>query len=933
MNILDKLPVGIITLDENFNITFVNETFFQFERFLRLNKEGLINSPITEISAIYGELKEEIQELQNLVPFEKEIDFDKKILGKFLSVIVKGVPVTEDEKFTGALLLYEDLIVAAETHEESILRTKQFKDAISVVSDFYCLADKEGKIIYSSDAKFETIIPGEAIIKAIKENDFLIEPKKGEYFKIAYKPVILKDKGNELIFISLKNVTTEISEKNNLKNRLKAAQLSHSVINSVYSPVLLINSEGGIEYANSSVTSLFGKNTGKLSKIERIVPEITIELISEVLFSPDIDALREIEIKVSGKQFKIQLKKFDKSSSLLLAEFFDTTEQKNEIEKLEEKLNILKKLFYRKNIIIKYNSKGQFLELSENHLLADEIFGDKKSGIEKIIPVNRDELFPQTESSFSFDKNGRVFFGHVVKGSDGYYLGVSDETERIKEKKKSEELEKRYNDLAENITEFFWQSKKINEKFTPPVYSDNSEKIIGYSADELNRNPKLWLKLIHPNDKKDLIRELRLFYSNKALSEKELVFRVITKNRKIIWLREIIKVKRDSAGNAVEIFAALGDVTSLMSRQEELKQKVDELEAMNSAKDRFVSIISHDLRTPFSSVLGFTDLLLNDNTLPEEKRREYIQYIQDSSNTMLNLVNSLLDWTRLQTGRIQFNPEKLSLSEVAQNSLAMLQGTAMKKGINLASNIDRNYFVHADKNLLSQVFNNLLGNAIKFTKAGDSISITARKPENSNVIEVTVADTGTGIREEDIPKLFRPDSKFTNLGTAGEKGTGLGLSLVSEIIKKHRGEIKVESKLGEGTKFIFTIPISSSLILLTDENQTDLLLYSKLIKSLFPEFIIETAKEKEEIERIISEKAPVLILSETNIENYSIFNLLEFLKTNVKKIKPSVIVLTRKISPKEAKVLESQGVRYVFSKPVDLSEFRSKILEAIKSSA
>jgi CheY-like chemotaxis protein/anti-sigma regulatory factor (Ser/Thr protein kinase) len=298
---------------------------------------------------------------------------------------------------------------------------------------------------------------------------------------------------------------------------------------------------------------------------------------------------------------------------------------------------------------------------------------------------------------------------------------------------------------------------------------------------------------------------------------------------------------------------------------------------------------------------------------------------------MLKLVNSLLDWTRLQTGRIQFNPEKLSLKEIVNDSIQTISGTAMQKGVRLFSEIKDDLYVHADQNLLAQVFNNLLGNAIKFTRKGDSITVSAKRSMKNNSIEVSVSDTGVGIEKEDIPKLFRADSKFTNPGTSGEKGTGLGLSLVAEIIKKHRGTIDVESESGKGTKFIFTLPVSSSLILLADSNTTDLLLYSKLIKSLFPEFNIETAKNKLEVEKVIAEKAPIIIITETDLEDYSVYNLLEFIKNESKKISPALIVLTRKISPKEILTLKNQGVQSVFSKPVELSEFRNAIQAAIKN--
>ncbi len=930
MNLLDNLPVGIITFDEKFNVNYINNTFFLFDMFTEMQRKELTGKPITELPGISTEIKNEIKELTNLIPFEKEIYFNEKISGKFLSVIVKGTPLEQEEIFKGGVLLFEDLIVITETHTEDFIRTKQFKEFISTITDFYLLTDKKGKLIYSSDSNVKNLFSIEEITKSIKEKNLIVKSNKGNYFKISHKPVILKSGGNVFEFIALNDVTNEIEEREKLLTQLKSAQISNGVLDAISTAAILVNELGEIEFYNRKALSLMESNEINKKKIATFFPEINNSIISEAIFPSQKNTLNSLDVTFGNKYLNVSISKFGISDSLALIELSDITSTKSIIGELQSKLKVVKKLFYRKNVLLKYDGKSALIELSENPVLAKEIFGEEKRKITELIPTETENLFPQNESIFEFSKNGRTFFAHVIRDNDLFYLGIADETERVREKEKLNALKNQLNNLIENSSEFYWESEKKEGKFTVPIYSPSVKKITGYSQSQFQENRNLWLKLIHPNDKKELIHQLRLLYSNKAVNEKELLFRIINRSRKIIWLREQINLKRDSEGNIEKIFATVQDVSSLMNRQEKLEKQVAELEAMNNAKDRFVSIISHDLRTPFSSVLGFTDLLLNDNTLPEDKRSEYIRYIQDSSNTMLKLVNSLLDWTRLQTGRIEFNPEKLSLKESVEESIGTVRGTAMTKGIKLSSDISNQLFVHADRNLISQVFNNLIGNAIKFTKAGDNISITAKRLDKENKVEITISDTGIGIRKEDIPKLFRPDSKITNLGTAGEKGTGLGLSLVSEIIKKHRGEIKVESELGKGTKFIFTLPVSSSLILLADRNQTDLLLYSKLIKSLFPEFIIETAKEKDEIERIVLEKAPVLIITETKMNDYSIYNLLEFIRLNEKKIKPSVIILTREISAKETQTLKTQGVNYVFSKPVDLSDFRNKILDAIK---
>jgi two-component system sensor histidine kinase/response regulator len=932
LNILENLPVGIITFNKDFIIDFVNDTLFDFDLFTKSKKEDFISHKLPDNPLFKKALKNGIEDLTQLFPFEKEIDYRKKISGKFLSLIVKGVPFTEAGDFSGGLLLIEDIKITEEVKGESLLRTNLFKDIISSVVDFYVLTDKAFNLIYSSDKTFAS---NSSLMKKLKSTlnsgEELLETEKGKTVQIAAKSIILRDKGAELLFITGKDISKEISERENILSELKSAKISEAALNKLSHPVFLVDETGKVILMNSHSKKMFRKSTAKNHYIQKVIVELTKEKISELIFSGSSSGKWESEIVHSKKHYKLIADKFDTSASLLIVELIDLSEFRERVTDLEKSLELLKKLFYKKNILLKYNSKGKLTGLSESKSLLKEIFKSDHKVISDLIPATKEELYPINESSFRIERNQRVFYVNVVRGGNEYIMGLNEETRRVRAEEKAAELENKYSRIVENMNEFYWESEKVNGEFSNPVYSDSVQKITGYSADELNRKPKLWLTLIHPNDKRQLISNLQLFYANKAVNENELQFRIISRSRKIVWLRQTMKVTRDENGMPIRIIAFDDDITTLMNNQQKMEEHVSELEDMNKAKDRFVSIISHDLRTPFSSVLGFTDLLLNDNSLPEEKRREYIHYIQDSSKTMLKLVNSLLDWTRLQTGRIQFNPEKLSLKEVVNNSIQTISGTAMQKGIRLFSEIKDDFYVHADQNLLAQVFNNLLGNAIKFTRKGDTITVSAKRSIKNNSIEVSVSDTGVGIAKEDIPKLFRADSKFTNPGTSGEKGTGLGLSLVAEIIKKHRGTIDVESEPGKGTKFIFTLPVSSSLILLADSNPTDLLLYSKLIKSLFPEFNIETAKNKFEIEKVVAEKAPVIIITETDLEDYSVYNLMEFIKNESKKISPALIVLTRKISPKEILSLKNQGVQSVFSKPVELSEFRTAIQEAIRN--
>ncbi|MBZ0198906.1 MAG: PAS domain S-box protein [Ignavibacteriaceae bacterium] len=231
----------------------------------------------------------------------------------------------------------------------------------------------------------------------------------------------------------------------------------------------------------------------------------------------------------------------------------------------------------------------------------------------------------------------------------------------------------------------------------------------------------------------------------------------------------------------------------------------EELKELNHTKDRFFSIVAHDLKSPFQGLLGYLHILTTEYaTLLEEEKKLFIKHIDELSRNTFSLLENLLEWSRIQTGRISFNPTAFNLLQDSQLTISLLKQTAVNKKITLDLSIDEKIIVNADKNMLSTVIRNLVFNAIKFTNAGGKITLSA-KPK-ADLIEISVADTGIGIRQDIVDKLFKIDENVSTKGTANELGTGLGLLLCKELIEKNSGNIRVESKVGKGSKFIFTLP-------------------------------------------------------------------------------------------------------------------------------
>ncbi len=533
-------------------------------------------------------------------------------------------------------------------------------------------------------------------------------------------------------------------------------------------------------------------------------------------------------------------------------------------------------------------------------------------------------------------KNGEIIIcefslGNYQIGKNDYIVILVRDITKEKEAQNALEIsEERYRSITENINEFIWVAERDVQELRVVLYTDAVLKITGFLPADFLNDTKLWHRIIHPNDIYSVITSLKKFYKSITKFSSEFEYRIINRNGDIYWIKNKISVIRDQNGKINKLFGLVSDITATKKSEEELKNYAESLKTLNDTKDRFLSIISHDLRTPFSSILGFTDILLNNRNLPQEKLYQYISFIHDSSTNMLNLVNSLLDWTRIQTGRVNFNPERINAKNLIHKSVQTSTGIALQKGIEIYVNIEKDINIHADENLMFQVFNNLLSNAVKFCKQGDKIEIGASKNINENQVEFWVSDTGVGIKEEDQEKLFKIETKFTLQGTSGEKGSGLGLSLVNDIIKKHGGNISVESKLGKGTKFIFTCPISSSNILLVDDVSTDRILYAKLLKSLLPNYnVIESSDGRDAFEKI-KQYNPAIVITDHQMPEVTGYELIKNTKSSKIKYKPPFILLSMYLEENLVEEYKSLGVEFTFSKPVNLTSFKFALEKSLK---
>lgn len=248
----------------------------------------------------------------------------------------------------------------------------------------------------------------------------------------------------------------------------------------------------------------------------------------------------------------------------------------------------------------------------------------------------------------------------------------------------------------------------------------------------------------------------------------------------------------------------LNDVTKRKSAELEIASKNRELERLNAEKNRFFSIIAHDLRSPFNAIIGLSELLVDEiEEKNYDKAQEFSTTILQSAQRAMALLKNLMEWAQLKTGKIEYNPEYFNVVALINETTLLYQEVAKSKSITLVEVLPNFLSLYADKAMISSILRNFISNAIKFTMPGGKVVVTVEeKPEE---IIFSVRDTGVGISKERIDDIFKIDHMYSTIGTHNERGTGMGLTLCKDFVDKHSGKIWVESEEKKGSVFYFAL--------------------------------------------------------------------------------------------------------------------------------
>lgn len=313
-----------------------------------------------------------------------------------------------------------------------------------------------------------------------------------------------------------------------------------------------------------------------------------------------------------------------------------------------------------------------------------------------------------------------------------------------------------------------------------------------------------WAEGVHPDDFDFCLQTYVTAFDKRESFLME--YRMKNKFGEYRWIRDFGRPFYDLDNSFLGYIGSCYDITEIKQNELIINQKNNELEKLNADKDLFMSILAHDLKSPFNSILGYLGLLTeNIHTYDINDIENQLSIINNSAQSVYNLLDAILMWINSESGKLPFEPQILNIKTICSNTLETLKSLANSKAIAIDYFVEENITAFADSNMLKTILRNLISNAIKFTNRGGRITINAEKVESDIII--TVSDSGIGISPETQNKLFKISQIHTSRGTADESGTGLGLLLCKEFVNKNGGEIWVESELGKGSTFKFTVPI------------------------------------------------------------------------------------------------------------------------------
>jgi PAS domain S-box-containing protein len=469
-----------------------------------------------------------------------------------------------------------------------------------------------------------------------------------------------------------------------------------------------------------------------------------------------------------------------------------------------------------------YDSNGRFLEV--NQITTDEMGYSKDELLQMTVldivqPEARELVIEQAAEKL---KMGGGIVETVCRCKDGSSLPIElnirsieynglpavlavarNITERQESKNEILIWKERYEAVvkASGHVVFTWDIETSDS-----TYSDQVKNMLGYSADELEGGFNRWLEFIHPEDKKSL--EKSVVQSLKTRIPAHLEYRFLRKDGRYITIEGDAHFMMNKEDDVIGVVGIIKDISERKNAEVTLLQAKALAEESNQIKSEFIANMSHELRTPLNAIIGFSQMM-NEKIVGDlnEKQTRYTSNILKSGNHLLELINDILDISKIESGNMEYTPDRMNLHELMDDIAVLVEPMLKEKGIHFEISAEPEKLeINADKMKMKQIMYNLLSNAIKFTSENGKVCFNS-KIMNGN-IQFFVSDTGIGIPQEKQKVIFDPFKQVSSATNRTHGGTGLGLAIVKYYTEMHSGKVHVESEVGKGSIFTITIPIN-----------------------------------------------------------------------------------------------------------------------------
>lgn len=662
--------------------------------------------------------------------------------------------------------------------------------------------------------------------------------KNGSVINVESTSYLVSGPNNEDQFVI--NVTLDLSSQAFIARALAISeQKYYRLVMNLPSGVSLISNKGKLLEANDALKKIMGM------PLDSEMPELNFfqhDTMKQAGISDQLKICIQTKEIVSGeRQYKskrsgsdvfliysfIPILNHDGNVETIIGYVSDLSQQKIVESESRERADFL-------NLVINA-IKSPFFVKNEEHkwvILNDAAVEMMGSSREALLGKSDYDLYPEEQADvfWKYDemvfKEGSSINEEVITWADGTLHTIVTNKQLYIEKptgkkfivgtihdisgykKIEEELrasEMKYRELFDNANDFI-VTLDLDGNIT-----NANRTLLKHLKLEIETLTALNINDFIPGENKEYANELRTKLLSGELESSFEVNALGIDGQPVTYEVKASLIKRGKKTEGVQ--CVFSDITEQKEARLKLEKYNMNLVELNKTKDKFFSIIAHDLRNPYSSMIGFSELLLEDlDTLSKDEIRDSLKIIRNSAKNSLNLLENLLAWSRLETGRMPFDPVKTVLTDIVDEVVNVLFSLAYRKKIEINNMVEHSVLLSADKNMLNTILNNLVMNAIKFTPIGGEINIyavpyPAEPGDEKEFLKISVADTGIGMESDVRDTLFSSPKPVSSPGTEKEQGTGLGLVLSREMVERHGGKIMVESTPGKGSVFSFLIPV------------------------------------------------------------------------------------------------------------------------------